>query len=192
MKKLVIKTALISFASVVAALALAFGIASLAFPKAMSGLFENMGNYNLAASYAERQYDYSGSTEDLYRCARLYIRIGDRGNTIKYCGQLVEKQDFDDVCDENTQYIYCNYATALYLSGNAEKAIAVAEMSVRLGFEVPNAYADLTVKAVERGDKEFGVSLLASFLKNEEPENEYRLKYYNAVKNQLEGLINGN
>ena len=191
MKKLVIKTALISFASVVAALALAFGIASLAFPKWMSGLCEDMGNYRLAASYAERQYGYSGGTGDLYRCARLYIRVGDRDNIIKYCGELVEKQDFEDVCDENTQYIYCNYATALYLSGNAGKAITVAEMSVSRGFEVPNAYADLTVKAVENNDKEFGADLLASFLKIEVPEKESCIAFANAVKNQLEALIGG-
>lgn len=192
LKKIVIKTALITLASVIAVLALAFGVASLAFPKGMSKMCEDMGNYKLAASYAERQYGYSGSTEDLYRCARLYIRIGDRDNTIKYCEELVQKQDFKEVCGDNVQYVYSNYSTDLYLSGKTDEAIAVAEKSVEDGFEIPNAYADLTVKAVENSDKEFGADLYASFLKIEEPSGGDFLKYYNAVKNQLERLIGVN
>lgn len=189
MKKIVLKTAIITLASVIALLALAFGIASLAFPGNMSVICEDMGNYKLAASYAERQYDYSGSTDDLYRCARLYIRIGDRKNIIKYCGKLVEKKNFKESCGNNVQYIYGNYATALYLSGKDDKAIEIAEMSVADGFDVPNAYSFLTVEAVEREDKAFGEKLLKSFLEIEEPENEDSLRFYNTVKNQLEVLI---
>lgn len=172
-------------------LALAFGIASLAFPKNMSKICENMGNYKLAASYAKRQYKYTGSTEDLYRCTRLYIHIGDRGNTIKYCEKLVDRDNFEECCGESVQYIYGNYATALYLSGKDDKAIEIAERSVSKGFDIPNAYADLTVKAVERKDREFGSKLYDSFTKIDEPEGELYLKYYNAVINQLEKLIGG-
>ena len=188
MKKIIIKTAIITFASVIAALALAFGIASLAFPKDMSKICEDMGNYRLAASYAERQYGYSGSTDDLYRCSRLYIRVGDRDKIIEYCGKLVEKQDFEQKCGANVHYIYGNYATALYLSGKGDEAVEVAEKSVGEGFRIPNAYADLTVKAVEKQDKDFAKKLLDSLLKIEEPESGERLEFYNAVKNMLKDL----
>lgn len=188
MKKIILKTALITLGSVIALLALAFGIASLAFPKNMSKICEDMGNYRLAASYAERQYDYTGSTDDLYRCADLYIRIGDRVNTVKYCEKLVTKQDFKEKVGGKVQYIYGNYATALYLSGNGDKAVEIAEKSVEDGFCIPNAYATLTIEAVEKGDKEFGKKLLTSFLKIEAPEDGDLLKYYNAVKNNLEDL----
>lgn len=147
-----------------------------------------MGNYKLAASYAERQYGYSGTTEDLYRCARLYIRIGDKKSTIKYCGKLVEKKNFKECCGNNVQYIYGNYATALYLTGKDDEAVVVAEKSVGDGFDVPNAYADLTVEAVERKDKDFAEKLLNSFLKIEEPQSGEQQRYYNAVKNMLEEL----
>lgn len=190
MKKIIIKTAMITLASVIVLLALAFGIASLAFPKNMSQICENMGNYKLAASYAERQYSYTGSTEDLYRCTRLYIRIGDRSNTIKYCKKLVEKEDFKECCASDVQYIYGNYATSLYLSGKGDEAVVIAEKSIADGFEIPNAYADLTVKAVEKEDKEFGQKLLSSFLdKVSDIETEEQQRYFNAVKNSLEGLI---
>ena len=188
MKNIIIKTALITLGSVIALLVLAFGIASLAFPKNMSEICENMGNTKLAASYAERQYDYTGSTEDLYRCARLYIRIGDRDNTIKYCEKLVEKSDFKESCGNNVQYVYGNYATALYLSGNGEKAVSIAEKSVEDGFVIGNAYVTLTLKADANKDKEFGGKLLSSLLKIEEPQNEAQLKDYNAVKTILEKL----
>lgn len=142
----------------------AFGIASLAFPKNMSEICENFGNYSLAASYAERQYEYTESTEDLYRCTCLYIRVGDRSKTLKYCEILVDKQDFKEYCGANAHYVYSNYATALYLSGKDEKAVEIAEKSVEDGF-VPNTYAALTVKAVEREDKAFGEKLLSSMEK---------------------------
>lgn len=191
MKNIVIRTALITLGSVIALLVLAFGIASLAFPKNMSEICENMGNPKLAASYAERQYEYTGSTDDLYRCASLYIRIGDRNNTIKYCEKLVGKRDFKECCGANTQYIYNNYATALYLSGNGDKAIEIAERSVEEGFIIPNAYVTLTVEAVGREDVDFGKKLLESFSDSEKvpvPQNETELKYYNAVKTSLEKL----
>lgn len=188
MKKIIIKTAIITFASVIAALALAFGIASLAFPQRMSKICEDMGNYKLAASYAERQYGYSGSTDDLYRCARLYIRVGDRDKIIEYCGKLVEKQDFEERCGANVQYVYGNYATALYLSGKDDEAIEIAERSAGNNFQIPNAYADLTVQAVERNDKDFGRKLLDSISKIEEPQSGEKLKFYNQVKTNLEKL----
>lgn len=188
MKKIVIKTALITLGSAIALLVLAFGIASLAFPKNMSEICENMGNPKLAASYAERQYDYTGSTEDLYRCARLYIRVGDRENTIKYCEKLVEKSDFKKCCGNNVQYVYGNYATALYLSGKDDDAIKIAEKSVEDGFVIGNAYVNLTLQADAKEDKEFGEKLLSSLKKIGEPQNEAQLKDYNAVKTILENL----
>lgn len=177
---------MITLASVIVMLALAFGIASLAFPKNMSEICENFGNYKLAASYAERQYEYTGSTEDLYRCTCLYIRVGDRSKTVKFCGKLVDKQDFKEYCGPNAQYIYSNYATALYLSGNDEKAVEIAEKSVEDGF-VPNTYAALTVKAVEREDKVFGGKLLSSLEENKPLDNSH-LEDYNAIETILKTL----
>ena len=188
MKNIIIKTALITLGSVIALLVLAFGIASLAFPGNMSEICENMGNPRLAASYAERQYEYTGSTEDLYRCTRLYIQTGDRDNTIKYCKKLVGKSDFKEYCGANVQYIYGNYATALYQSGKGEDAISVAEKSVEDGFSVPNAYATLALKAVDKEDKDFGEQLLSSLSQIKEPEDKAQLEYYNAVKTILEKL----
>ncbi len=200
MKKIVIKTALITLASVIVLFALAFGIASLAFPGNMSQICENCGNDSLAASYASRQYDYTGSTEDLYRCADLYIRIGDRGNTVKYCKKLVDKQDFKEFCtkkDNNgaashAQYIYTNYASALYFSKRGEEAIGVANKSVEDGFVIPNAFATLTINAVENNDADFGAKLLAALPEFPQGETQHEAQhvYYNAVKHQLEKLIN--
>lgn len=192
MKKIIIKTAIITFASVIAALALAFGIASLAFPRSMAKLCENMGNYQLAASYAERQYGYSGSTDDLYRCARLHIRVGDRKKIIEYCGKLVDKQDFEECCGDNVQYIYGNYAIALYLSGKDDESIVIAQRSAGEAFYIPNAYKDLTLKAVEKKDKEFAGKLLDTFEGyNEKLKSEEQVKYFYAVKTALEKLIDG-
>lgn len=188
MKQIVIKTALITLGTVIALFVLAFGIASLAFPKNMSELCENMGSPQLAAGYAERQYEYTGSTEDLYRCARLYIKTGDRKNTIKYCEKLVAKKDFKEYCGANVQYVYGNYATALYLSEKGDEAIVIAEKSVEDGFVISNAYVTLTLQADAKEDKEFGEKLLSSLEKIEEPQNEAQLKDYNAVKTILEKL----
>ena len=188
MNKIVIKTALVTLGTVIALFVLAFGIASLAFPRNMSEICENMGNYQLAASYAKRQYEYTDSTEDLYRCARLYIKTNDRENTIKYCEKLVNKKDFKEYCGAHVQYVYGNYATALYLSGNDDGAVAIAEKSVEDGFVISNAYVTLTLQADAKEDKEFAGKLLSSLEKIEEPQNEAQLKDYNAVKTILEKL----
>lgn len=192
MKKIIIKTALITFASVIALLALAFGIASLAFPRNMSQICENFGNLRLSASYACRQYDYTGSTDDLYRCADLYIRLGDRGNIVKYCGKLADGDKLDGYCENKedgtarAQYIYTNYACALYDTKKTDKAAETAQKSVKNGFVVPNAFGSLTVKAVENGDKAFAEKLLQVL--PDEPEDEAQKTYYNAVKEQLDKL----
>ena len=192
MKKIVVKTALITLASAVALLLLAFGIASLAFPDKMSELSESMGNKKLALSYAERQYEYTGSTEDLYRCADLCIRIGDKSKTVKYCEKLVGKQNFKECCGTKVEYVYGSYATALYLSGEEDKALEIADLSVADGFGVPNTYGTLTLKALDLQDKEFGAKLLSAFSEIEVPQEEFKLNYYNAIKVNLEKLVGVN
>ena len=74
--------------------------------------------------------------------------------------------------------------------GKGDEAVVIAEKSIADGFEIPNAYAELTVKAVEKKDKEFGQKLLTSFLNSvKDIETEEQQRYFNAVKNRLEDML---
>lgn len=98
MKKVVFKTALKTLLTVIIALLIAFGIASLGFPGSMASLCEKAGNYSLAAGYSSLSYTYSKDIDDLARCAEDSILSKSDGKIIKYCGKLLNHDGFDELC----------------------------------------------------------------------------------------------
>lgn len=88
--------------AVIIALVLAFGIASLAFPGGMADICENTGNYSMAVGYSSLAYKYYGKIEDLARCAEDSIFAKKDKNIVKYCGELLEHEDFGKFSEEKS------------------------------------------------------------------------------------------
>ena len=143
MKKVIIKSSLITVAAIAAAGILIFSLWILISPQSMATVSEKLGNYSFAVTCADLKYKYSSDTTDLARCAEDSILSGEDKLIIKYCEKLVEKDDFDTLCLKRNEelartqygtlatdyetYIISNLAVAQYRAGDLKKAVTTAE-----------------------------------------------------------------
>ena len=69
---------------------IAFSVVSFAFPQNMAEMFENLGNYSFAVSYASLRYKYTGDCYDLARCAEDSILARADDKIVRYAGELTQ------------------------------------------------------------------------------------------------------
>ena len=91
MNKLILKTALITLATLVLAGLLVFSLWILCAPQTMATSCEKTGNYSFAVTCADLRYKYTKDIKDLARCAEDGIISGKDKHILKYCGMLVEE-----------------------------------------------------------------------------------------------------
>lgn len=156
MKKIIIKSALITLAVVVGCALAVFAILSFGFPNTLCGWCEQLGNYGFAARYASLYYSYTDDVSALGRCVDDSILAEDDGFIIDYGSQLIEREDFSGYCaerdeevngnissDENfagitfsyRQYVYGALSTAYYGAGDFNLALGTAVVSLDYGVD---------------------------------------------------------
>ena len=139
MKRVILKSALVTVGALTAIGILIFSLWILISPQSMATVSEKIGNYSFAVTCADLKYKYSGKTEDLARGAEDGILSGDDGLIVKYCQPLIEKQDFEKLCiDKNEDlsqgafgiyrldyesFILGNLAASQYREGDLLKAV---------------------------------------------------------------------
>ena len=134
MKKLVIKTSLITLACIVGAMLIAFGTTALFAPVKMAGFFDGVGNYSASVFFYEKQYKKSQEISDL----ELLVSKMDRQDAYEkgYLKELVEHKDFYSYVDgqghliTTAEYYYGEYVLALYKNGKFEDSLTVAKSFV--------------------------------------------------------------
>ena len=144
MKKIVLKSALITVGALIVAGILIFSLWLLISPQTMASSSEKLGNYKFAVTCANLKYKYSGETEDLARCAEDSILSKKDKLIVKYCEKLLECDDFEEYCNERDKqlsshvgqylsqpnykaYIIGTLSLSQYREGDLEKAIKTAE-----------------------------------------------------------------
>lgn len=177
MKKLVLKTALITLASIIAILGILYGVFALFFPKTLAKTYESMGYDQTAIKYYEKQYEKTQDVQDLITlCVRLDV-YSDTSRAEKYLSILVAKPNFYSTCLDNDvnvqtsnqisseEYFEGKWVVATYLKNGVEKAIENAIYSVRKGnyrYTEYNAffmlYSDNSINWTESEQKYAGLS----------------------------------
>ena len=147
MKKLVIKTTLITLASLIGAMAIAFGAVALFAPGFTAGIFDGVGNYSASVFFYEKQYGKTGSVSDLVVLVDNIDYEKDGARAEKYLSQLLSHEDFDEFCSQNTgafsneEYYNGNYALVLASNGKFTDALTVAnDYVVDCGYTKYNPY----------------------------------------------------
>lgn len=156
MKKIIIKSTLITIALVVGCVAVVFAVISFGFPNTICGWCEQLGNYGLAARYASLYYSYTDKVSALGRCVDDSILADDDEYLLNYGVQLIEREDFSDYCterddeingsissDENfagitfsyRHYVYGALTSVYYEDGNLALAIGTAVASLDSGID---------------------------------------------------------
>ena len=135
MKKLVIKTTLITLASLIGTIIIAFSAVAIFAPGFTAGIFDGVGNYSATVFFYQKQYSKTGDINDLSILVNKIDLENDSERAEKYLDLMLKHEDFDFYCDSQSQSedfslveYYCgNYAYALALNGKFDEAISVAE-----------------------------------------------------------------
>ncbi len=139
MKKLILKTALITLASVIGLSAVIYGVFALCFPLSLANLFENMGMDGVAVAYYRLNYEKTGDIVDLGDVC-VKIEISDNAKKAeRYILELVEHKDFNSYCTEkdsekspikSRDFFYGKLVIASKKNSGIEKAIERAKNCV--------------------------------------------------------------
>ncbi len=173
MKKIILKSALMTLGIVVGFAVVLFAVLSLGFPSTMAGWCEQVGNYKLAVRYAVLAYSYSGKIDDLARCVNNSVLAEDNSLIIEYGVKLIDDEEFDDYCASadaefseaypGISYSYCQYiygcvAGAYYEMGELESALAFAVEALDEDFDrsafvlSENGEYDITLSSFPRSN----------------------------------------
>lgn len=179
--KLVIKTAALTLAAIVASVVFILLLLSFTAPAAMAKFTGDIGMYNQCAFYDSLAYaDGDGKIEYIVDAMNCSVRTENHKKVIRYGTALIADERFEEYCtaqeqweEENfgkmlesyNQYVYGVISVSYYYDGQTREAIELALSINRTSFEKYNAVTDL-VRAVivttgESGDKTFAREILA-------------------------------
>ena len=95
MKNLVIRSIVITLASIVSALSITFGALSVFTPKTIAGFFNDVGNIPASVFFYEMQYDKTGDIKDLATIVDVAYSNGDKAVAKTYLSKLFTHRDFE-------------------------------------------------------------------------------------------------
>lgn len=159
MKKLVIKTTLITLASLIGAMAITFGAVALFAPGFTAGIFNGVGNYSATVFFYEKQYAKTQSVIDLMVLVDKVDYENDSVRAEKYLELLVNHKDFDKVSNvggstvSGKEFYVSNYALVLAKNDKFADALSVSSEFVKEnGYTNYNPYRILIYDYTEIAD----------------------------------------
>jgi len=169
MRKLVLKTAFIAFASTVGAMLLFCLACLLFFPSFTSDFCWDVGMQNASVNYAEKAYLKSGEDGDLVVLVERAI-VAENDNLVANYGELLIGGEYFENYSKTAQnehysgnyngYIVGNVAVSFYKNGRKDKALLCVKnhLNEYLPF---NAARYLMSEVFTQNDKEFASTLKA-------------------------------
>ena len=150
LNKLILKTALITLACVLALALLLFGVFSLFVPSVMVSLTDKLGMESACARYSAAVYEKSGAIDDLAVAVERNYGAGRYEAAAEYGTELLQRDDFDsysaarDADSLGLTASYAQYAAGIvsvaqYYSGAADAAVRTAFDACGIAFPQNNA-----------------------------------------------------
>ncbi len=133
MKKTIIKTVIITLASIIFAASLAVGITLAVSPKTIGKVFTKCGNYDTAAKLYESQYKKTESVSDLIELVSMSIAADNDEMIAKYGDKLTVNYKGNMILMTSDEERFDNYSKATveayYKLGKKEDCVRVAFLS---------------------------------------------------------------
>ena len=150
LNKLILKTALITLACVLALALLLFGVFSLFVPSVMVSLTDKLGMESACARYSAAVYEKSGAIDDLAVAVERNYGAGRYEAAAEYGTELLQRDDFDsysaarDADSLGLTASYAQYAAGIvsvsqYYSGDTDAAVRTAFDACGIAFPRNNA-----------------------------------------------------
>lgn len=131
MKKLIIKTCILTLIIILAVGFSVFGLISITSPKIIANSAFRLNAKTTCINYSVKQYEKTESVADLAVLVERTAWANDYELTAKYAPILLSNGDFSDYVLENKdagyeKYIASLFVESLYKTGNKNKSIEVA------------------------------------------------------------------
>ena len=175
MKKTILKTAIITIVSLVAAAVVTFSLIVIISPKTMGKIYYDLGSKNNAVRLYERQYNTKGKTfEDLKDFIDLVISVENEVKINEYGADLVVgnkselKRLSDKESDENGRSLYDYYSIRIV---EAARVLGLNKNAVEVAFRTSDEYTEncslyhIVRIASDGDDKTFAVSVYWGYVK---------------------------
>ncbi len=202
MKKLILKTALITFGVALILVISVFGIVSLSAPYAMMKFTASLGLETISGDYAYQEYERSGSVECLARSFLVAAENGkysvaeerfeklqkDGERFEQYCAEVTVPSDWDG--EKLPAYSYRDYvmgrAACVKFALGREDAVSFAVAETAAEFPEGNPVGALTAAAAAQNDRQVCNALLSA-LEGAGGGFEHN-EYYEKIVTILEGV----
>ena len=171
MRKLIVKTAVITFAAVIAFCAVLYGCLAAFTPKTLADGWASAGNYGIAVKYYEKQYQKTESENDLAALCVKVDEVNDAKRAEKYLAAFTASDGFETYClneGENLGYAisarefyFGKYAVAAYYADGIDAAITVAKKAVFSAYTENNAFYIMLIE-IKTLSHEDGVKISAA------------------------------
>ncbi|MBR5438952.1 MAG: hypothetical protein IKV61_01905 [Clostridia bacterium] len=174
MKKVVIKSTIITVLIIILfSVAFTF-IVTAFFPKYVADVSFKLGNKQTCVNYSEKQYNKTLERDDLSTLVERSIWAGNNAYTIKYGAILINSENFSTYCNLKDEgylyYVVGSYVKALYESGEKQKSAETAFLNTSTYSET-NPIRVVASLAIEENNKDI-VSLICTNLQNRNDSNE--------------------
>lgn len=203
MKKLILKTALITLGAAIVFGTLLIVILSFAAPRVMMDLTASMGMEGVSGNFAYSEWEHSGDMECLARSFLIAEKAGDDGTASARWDKLYAAENFDDYCkndapdfDDLPDYGYREYlagcaARVKYRlaadEGAKDAVLDFAFAETDPAFAQGNPVVALSAEAMTKGDTAFLSEILSRLAASGFEEN----GDYQRLTEKLEGSIHG-
>ena len=117
MKNLVVKTAIITLASIVSIMAVTFGALCVFTPKTVAGVFENLGSQTASVFFYQKQYQKTNKIDDLIVVIDYAYLMEDLVLQEKSLKELINHDDFNDYCQQKDAENQSEISTKEYYKG---------------------------------------------------------------------------
>ena len=180
MNKIILKTALITLASLIVGTLMVFSLWILCSPQSMASACEKTGNYSFAVTCADLRFKYTKNAGDLARCAEDGILSGKDKHIIAYGEKLVSHEKYAELCAKKDEklsqsqygkytlsynsYIRGHLSSAQYRAGETDKAIQTAVGGGARSFN------KLVIEIAEKQDAQTAQKVLKAFETHSIPE----------------------
>ncbi len=186
MKKIIIKSAVISFILILVFI-IAFSLVICTFfPKIASDLSKNVGNYQLSATFSEKAYQKDSSTENLVDLVEKSIIAKNDNLVTKYSNTLLVDENFRNNILPNKDSGYLSYISSSYVSSLynlKEYNLALSTAFTHTTFLLDDSNAVKVLITICYEDNNFTLlTQIKTKLENITPKNDIIRNYINIVE----------
>lgn len=203
MKKLILKTALITLGSAIVVLVAVFGLMSLWAPAIMMDFTASLGLDSISGDYAYQEYERSGKIDYLARSFIVSAHVGENEKAMKRFNLLRDSDEFEPFCKAQSDiqltekqsityesYLYAQGVVIMYRTSPKEDWKDICDKAIEktdASFPIGNPVAALATEAISKEDSAFCAVLLEEFVNAEWNENQIDYMYFFETLTKLTG-----